>query len=254
MILCPVLLSFQDEPPMPDFRSLPWMGTVIAVGIAIANPLATIQSAQAQQPGAPAPSPSVTPAPSPSATPAPAPAAPAPAPAPAAPAQATPAPRADLPLVERTTYVGTCRNSGATALPVYNNSSLSQTVRTLEPYTRVVLTGVLGSGIAQISSPSVGWVRSATLLTNCDAGPDQGTRGACYQVSPPELSVRTAPYGNLITTLAQNQRVYATNPPNRQTTSDGRIWLQVYYNQTTNLGWAAQTGTGGLGANLVSCP
>lgn len=230
---------------MPDFRNQSILGTLIAVGVAIASPFTVLQSAQGQTP---APSPSPSAAPSPAAPPAAVPA-PAPSPAPAA-----PAPRADLPLVERTTYVGVCRNSGTTALPVYNSSTLGQTVRTLEPYTRLTLTGVLGTGTAQISNPVLGWVRSATLLTNCDAGPDTGTRGACYQVAPAQLAVRTAPYGTVIASLAQNQRVYATNPPNRQTTSDGRVWLQVYYNQTSNLGWSAQTGTGGLGANLVSCP
>ncbi|MBD1911820.1 MULTISPECIES: hypothetical protein [unclassified Leptolyngbya] len=241
---------------MPDFRNQSILGTLIAVGIAIAHPLTVIQSAQAQAP-APAPNPSASPSPAaappaaapPAAAPAQAPA-PTPTPAPAA----TPAPRADLPLVERTTYVGTCRSSGSTALPVYSSSTLGQTVATLQPYTRIVLTGVLGNGTAQISNPSLGWVRSATLLTDCDAGEETGGRGACYQVAPAVLAVRTAPYGNLIASLAQNQRVYATAPPNRQTTSDGRIWLQVFYNQTSNLGWMAQTGTGGLGANLVSCP
>lgn len=226
---------------MPDFRKPSILGTLIAVGVAIAHPFTILSSAQAQ-------------APAPSATPSPAAPAQAPAPTPAPAPAATPAPRADLPLFERTTYVGVCRSSGNTALPVYTSSTLGQTVRTLNPYTRVVLTGVLGNGTAQISSPAMGWVRSATLLTNCDAGQETGGRGACYQVAPTELSVRTAPYGSVLASLAQNQRVYATAPPNRQTTSDGRVWLQVYYNQTSNLGWAAQTGAGGLGANLVSCP
>jgi len=203
---------------MPAVRKSVVLGAMIALGMAIAPPFTSQPNVQAQT-------------------------------------SPTPAPRADIPLIERPTYVGTCRSSGTTPLTVYASSSLNQAISTVQPYTRVVLTGVLGSGTAQIANPVTGWVRSATLLSDCNAVPDPGvTRGICYQAIPSELAVRTAPYGSLVALLSQNQRVYTTTPPNRQTTVDGRVWLQVYYDQTNNLGWIAQTGTGGLGVNLLPCP
>jgi len=213
---------------MPDRRNSSVLSILTALSVAIA-PLAILRPAQAQSPVSPAlESPTLL------------------------------AQQADRPLVERPSYVNTCRNSGATALPVYTSSALTDTVGTLQPYTRITLTGVLGTGTAQVSGPISGWVRSATLLTDCNAGPtpdpDPSERGACYQVVPSALTVRNAPYGDAIANALRNQRVYATVPPNRRTTADGRIWLQVFYNQTSNLGWVAQTGTGGAGANLANCP
>ncbi len=160
----------------------------------------------------------------------------------------------DIPLYERPSYNNTCRSSGTSAITLYSNASQTQVVRQLQPYTRVTLTGVLGQGIAQIQQPALGWVRTATLLANCDAGPDPGTPvGTCYQVVPAEMQVRTTPYGAYLATVLANESVYATNPPQRQTTSDGRVWLRTYYKGTTNLGWIAETGTSGLGMNLRRC-
>jgi hypothetical protein len=44
-------------------------------------------------------------------------------------------------------------------------------VTEVSPFSKLTLTGVLGEGIAQISQPSVGWVKAASLLTNCEARP-----------------------------------------------------------------------------------
>lgn len=190
----------------------------------------------------------------------------APAPAEAAAPDASAAPsatdatlvaQADIPLFERSGYVGSCRSSGATAISVYTSTAQTAVVRQLQPYTRLTLTGVLGEGLAQISAPAVGWVRSATLLTNCDAGPGPGPEpvGACYEVVPAELAVRSAPYGTAVAAVVRGNRVYAASPPQRQTTSDGRVWLNATYRQNpASTGWIAETGTGGVGRNLVACP
>ncbi|MFQ3629087.1 MAG: hypothetical protein SNJ81_16120 [Cyanobacteriota bacterium] len=169
-------------------------------------------------------------------------------------AQAPIAQTTDVQVFERPSYVNTCRNSGANTLAVYTSTAQGTVVRQLQPYTRITLTGVLGDGIAQIREPAVGWVRSATLLTNCDARPPVDPVGQCYQVTQPELIVRSAPYGAILSSVLSGDRIYGTNPIQRQTTSDGRIWQRVYYRGTTNLGWVAETGTNGIGINFVRCP
>lgn len=158
----------------------------------------------------------------------------------------------DLPVVERPGFVNTCRSSGATAINAYLDSSQTRLLRSIQPYTRLTLSGVLGTGVAQIREPVTGWVPSATLLTNCDAQPPTTGRGQCYQPLT-ELTVRSAPYGTPITAVSTASRVFATNPPQRQTTADGRRWLNVYYTPTTALGWIAETGTGGFGSNIRTC-
>ncbi|BAU44469.1 hypothetical protein [Leptolyngbya sp. O-77] len=169
-------------------------------------------------------------------------------------AQAPIAQATDVQVFERPSYVNTCRNSGASTLAVYTSTAQGTVVRQLPPYTRITLTGVLGDGVAQIREPAVGWVRSATLLTNCDARPPVDPVGQCYQVTQPELIVRSAPYGTILSSVLSGERIYGTNPVQRQTTADGRIWQRVYYRGTTNLGWVAETGTGGIGINFVRCP
>lgn len=169
-------------------------------------------------------------------------------------AQAPIAQAADVQVFERPGFVNTCRNSGTSTLAVYTSTAQSTVVRQLQPYTRITLTGVLGDGVVQIREPAVGWVRSATLLTNCDARPPVDPVGQCYQVTQPELVVRSAPYGTILSSVLSGDRIYGTNPTQRQTTSDGRIWQRVYYRGTTNLGWVAETGTSGIGVNFVRCP
>lgn len=192
---------------------------------------------------------------------------PAPAPAPAQ--EAAPAPpveaeaaRRDLPLFERPSYIGQCRSSGATLLTVYEDSSLTRPVDDIEPYTRVTLTGVLGTGVAQLEDP-LGWVRAATLLTNCDAGedPDPDPVGACFRVVPTSgLIAREAPAGAAQTYQGQtdgpagNSRVYGTVPPQQQTASP-YTWQRVYYTSLSGeerLGWVAEAR--GTQRNLVACP
>ncbi|MBW4653266.1 MAG: hypothetical protein KME20_09585 [Kaiparowitsia implicata GSE-PSE-MK54-09C] len=160
----------------------------------------------------------------------------------------------DIPVVERPGFVNTCRNSGTTAINAYLDSGQTRPLRQIQPYTRITLSGVLGTGVAQIREPVTGWVPSATLLTNCDAQPPTaGGRGQCYQPLT-DLTVRSAPYGTPLTAVSTSSQVFATNPPQRQTTADGRRWLNVFYTPATSaLGWIAETGTGGVGANIRAC-
>ncbi|MGG6296250.1 hypothetical protein ACQ4M4_17815 [Leptolyngbya sp. AN02str] len=159
----------------------------------------------------------------------------------------------DIPVSERPSYVNTCRSSGASVLNVTLDSRQTRPLRQIQPYTRIVLSGVLAPGVAQIREPVAGWVPSATLLTNCDAGPVTSNPGQCYQVLADALQVRTAPYGDYRATVVRGTRVYAGNPPQRQTTSDGRRWLYVYDAPSTALGWLSESGSGGVGSNLGAC-
>jgi hypothetical protein len=183
------------------------------------------------------------------------------APAPAAP-DAGAAARGDVPLYERPTYIGQCRSSGATLLTVYEDSSLTRPIDDIDPYTRITLTGVLGTGVAQVEEP-LGWVRAATLLLNCNASgdPDPDPVGACFRVVPTSgLIAREAPGGTAQTYQGQidgpagNSRVYGTVPPQRQTVSP-HIWQRVYYTSLSGnerLGWVAEAR--GTQRNLVACP
>jgi hypothetical protein len=175
------------------------------------------------------------------------------------------APVPDIPLVERPSYIGECRSSGASLLTVYQDSSLTLPIADLDPYTRITLTGVLGEGVAQLEEP-LGWVRAATLLLNCDAGPDPDPDpdpelGTCYQVVPPlGLIARETPAGSAQTYQGQfdgpagNSQVYGTIPPQRQT-AEARTWQRVIYISLSGderLGWVAEAL--GTQPNLVPCP
>jgi len=72
-------------------------------------------------------------------------------------------------LTERADYVGACRKTTATALTIYEDSRLTRNAGTVPSNTVVTLTGVLGNGVAQIRVPSLGWIQSATLTTDCSS-------------------------------------------------------------------------------------
>lgn len=156
----------------------------------------------------------------------------------------------DVSVFERPSFINTCRSSGSTELVVYANTAQTQVVGRIPAFTRITLTGIVGSGVVQVRTPLVGWVRSATLLTNCDARPPAAD--LCFQVTADELVVRDAPYGNVLTSVVRGDRVFSSNPPQRQTTSDGRIWIRVTVRGVT--GWIAESGTGGVGRNITPCP
>jgi hypothetical protein len=122
----------------------------------------------------PTPAPTATPKPSPTATPTP-----TSTPTPTPPSTVTPQPSpttpaaqpTTVPLSEKASYIGTCRSIGVEALKVYADTAQTQEVSELPAFSKITLTGVLGQGIAQISQPAMGWVKTANLSTNCEARP-----------------------------------------------------------------------------------
>ena len=141
-----------------------WFGLVIVAGTTMTpmgshSSLATMMISQAPLPS-PKPQTSPSPASSPTQTPQ---AKPSPSPTPNAKPSSSK-------LYENVSYIGTCRSSGASPLNVFTNTALNRVVSELPAYTRVTLTGIIGEGIVQLREPVVGWAKSETLLTNCDAG------------------------------------------------------------------------------------
>ena len=199
--------------------------------------------------------------------------APSPTPSPAPTAAPAAAPAATTTLSERTDYIGTCRGTTA-AVNIYEDTQLTRRVGTVAARSSVTLTGVLGNGIAQIRTPSVGWIQTTNLVTNCTGGnpggPGDGNaqRGECRRLRDPDVdgagyeSLRFGlrAYDNPGTTPQTYQgstdgpgkgaRVYLTNPS--QTNSK---WIRVFYTSVSGrerLGWiSAGTGTTN---NLANCP
>ena len=120
-------------------------------------------------------------------------------PAPAAPSREAPFSPAAAPsstatepqLYERASFINVCRSSGAQPITVSANVTRTTFIATIPPFTRINLTGVVAynnSGqvqYVQISQP-LGYVPTATLQTNCGAGPTPPPtgKGACYTIRP----------------------------------------------------------------------
>ncbi|HEY9858467.1 MAG TPA: hypothetical protein V6D16_03100 [Candidatus Obscuribacterales bacterium] len=193
--------------------------------------------------------------------------APSPAPTPAA------APAATTSLSERPDYIGTCRGTTA-AVNIYEDTQLTRRIGTVPARASVTLTGVLGNGIAQIRTPSVGWIQTTNLVTNCTGGDTGGNtggnaqRGECRRLRDPDVD------GAGYESLRFGLRAYenpGTTPQTYQGSSDGpgkgaRIfltnpvqtngkWIRVFYTSVSGrerLGWiSAGTGTTN---NLANCP
>ncbi len=191
------------------------------------------------------------------------------------------------PLNEKASYVGTCRSSGSDTVSVFADTAQSKPVGTLKPFTRIVLTGVLGSGIVQITDPLVGWIKTDTLLTNCEAkapgssapkptpapaptptptpAPESGNATpaakACFLVVPKEgLAARETPNGKIQASKFGNDgplggsQVLTTDPVERTTAGD-RIWLKVTYDSANGgkrTGWISE-GVPNGGKNIKGC-
>lgn len=161
-------------------------------------------------------------------------------------------------LVERPELVDACRFSPRGNLEVFADAALTRRLFTLtSASTPVYLTGVVGTGIAQIKDPALGWIRTANVEL-CSAPPTTPppvSEQICYRVIVDRLPVRTGP-GNqftLLGTYRQGGTVFATtNPPREQTTSDGRIWTEI--NAPNGTGWLARTGANGVGQTIVQLP
>lgn len=239
---------------------------------------------------APAPSqaPSPTPAPSPAPVPTPAPSpAPAPRTAPSPTPQAAPretpfrpaaapqANQAEPQLYERSSFINTCRSSGIQPITVSSDITRNNYTTTIQPYTRLNLTGVIAynnSGqvqYVQISQPVVGYVPTATLMTNCNAGPTPTPaptptgKGACYlirrAVAPNGLAAYDSPGGtpqrhpNSPTGSqdgpAAGSRIYLTNPATPSQVQNGRTFVKVYYTSLSGserTGWISQGPSGSV--------
>ncbi|GAB4231630.1 MAG: hypothetical protein Kow00121_59890 [Elainellaceae cyanobacterium] len=209
-------------------------------------------------------------------TPTPAPATPesqggfTPAPAPeTAPSTRQAAPAATIPISERVDLIGACRQTNRT-VEVFRDTALSPVNRvgTFAANTPVRLTGVIGTGRAQVYWPTtwppsgtisvVGWVNSA-FLTTCNNNPPPVTQ-ACYQINTDFLTVRTAPSSTAAARGSLRAGTIATattNPPTERTSPNaapdfGRIWAEINFQGSP--GWIARTGPNGVGNNATRLP
>ena len=193
--------------------------------------------------------------------------------------------QADVSLTEKADYVGACRGSGATALTLFEDSRKTKVVGTVPAGVVVTLTGVVGNGVVLIRNPSVGWIESTTLTTNCTAGgqttSETGPLPADIDVNPlycrrlrssaidgPDyrdldagLAAFDRPGSSLQTAFgsadgpARGATVRITRtPPETQTYSD-RTWIRVKYTSqlgTQRVGWISN-GAIGSNRNLGYC-
>lgn len=175
-------------------------------------------------------------------------------------------------LSEQPRLIGACRYSPEQSLDIFADAARTRRLRTLTAPTQgVFLTGIVGTGLAQIKDPVLGWIGTA-IVEPCTTPTPTPTPGpapapspaptpaptptpnakACYQVTAAQLTVRTTPSlsapglgvygsGSIITA--------STNPPREQTTSDGRIWAEIVAPNGT--GWISRTGANGSGENAV---
>ena len=274
-----------------SFRSpLQRVGLALSVatlaGSAAAPAMAQVLSAEftlAQ--ASPAAKPAASPAPSPAASPAPA-ARPQAAPnreAPFSPA-AAPSAAAEPQLYERASFINTCRSSGSQPITVSANVTRTTYTETIPPFTRINLTGVVAynsSGqvqYVQINKPAVGYVPTATLQTNCDAGsgsnPPPSGNGTCYTirpaVAPKGLAAFESPGGaaQLYPSRGGSQdgpasgsQVFLTNPATPSQNFSNRTFVKVRYKSLSGserIGWISQgpvgSVAGAVSSNFAPCP
>ncbi|MCU0524958.1 MAG: hypothetical protein MUF72_09055 [Elainella sp. Prado103] len=179
-------------------------------------------------------------------------------------------------LSEQPRLINACRFSPEQGLEIFEDAARTRRIRTLTAPTQgVILTGIVGTGLAQIKDPVLGWIGTA-VVEPCTTPTPTPTPAptptptptpapaptpaptptpsaqACYQVVSPQLTVRTTP--NLgapaLGVYASGALVAATtNPPREQSTPDGRIWVEVKAPNGT--GWMSRTGPNATGENAV---
>lgn len=185
-------------------------------------------------------------------------------------------------LSEQPRLVGACRFSPEQGLDIYEDAARTRRIRTLTaPTEGVYLTGIVGTGLAQIKQPVLGWIGTATVEPCTTPTPAPSPAPApsprptpspaptpapapaptptptpnariCYQVVAGQLTVRTKADGNApaLGVYGSGSVIYATtNPPREQVTSDGRIWVEITAPNGT--GWISRTGPNGNGQNVV---
>jgi hypothetical protein len=161
-------------------------------------------------------------------------------------------------LTQQFNLIGACRYS-PNSLDVYRDAARTQRILTIVPYTELSLTGVVGTSVAEIYSPALGWINTATV-EDCDDAPDPDPdpdpdEQACYEILT-TVTVRSGPDGSYpgIGQIRRGGIAYATtNPPTASVSSDRRRWIEIFFPRQGR-GWFSLTGPGGAGQNAVRLP
>jgi len=185
-------------------------------------------------------------------------------------------------LSEQPRLINTCRFSPEQSLYIYEDAARTRLIRTLTAPTQgVFLTGIVGTGLAQIKDPILGWIgteivepcttptpmpttvptphsssvpspRPTTAPTPTPVPTPAPVSNICYEVREAKLTVRTTADSNspALGVYGSGSVIYATtNPPRETTTSDGRIWTEI--NAPNGTGWVSRTGPNGSGDNAL---
>lgn len=156
-------------------------------------------------------------------------------------------------LTQQADLISACRYS-PNSLDVFSDAAQTQRLLTIAPYTPLILTGVIGTGIAEIRHPADGWISTLTVESCGDVPapiPDPNET-ACYRVLT-NVTVRTAPNirASALGYIRTGGIGYATtNPPNEVFSSDGRTWIEIDDFLGSD-GWIAITGANNTGTNAV---
>lgn len=161
-------------------------------------------------------------------------------------------------LTQRSDLIGACRYS-PNRLDVFAEAGQTERLLTIAPDTPVTLTGVVGTGIAEIRYPADGWISTLTLESCVDEDdPDPfppPEQDACYRTLT-NVTVRTAPSVNArsLGYIRTGGIAYpTTHPPNEAISSDGRTWIEID-GFLGDDGWIAITGVNGTGSNVEGLP
>jgi hypothetical protein len=175
-------------------------------------------------------------------------------------------------LSEQDNLIGACRVSSS-SVDVFADAARTRRLLTLAPNVHMTLTGVVGTGIAEIRYPAFGWVNtlsvepclgtSAPIPAPAPAPaptpaptptPTPITLQACYRVLA-AVNIRTGPNLNFpsVGQIGSGGIAYATtNPPTEVVAPDGRIWVEIEFLET--IGWLSRSGQGGSGVNALRLP
>ncbi len=167
-------------------------------------------------------------------------------------------------LSEQPRLINACRFSPEQSLVIYEDAARTRILRTLTaPTEGVFLTGIVGTGLAQIKQPVLGWIGTGTIEPCTTPIPTPGptpaptptptpSTQACYEVRAAQLTVRTSTSttATALGVYGSGSKIYATaNPPREVTGSDGRIWTEI--KAPNGNGWVSRTGPNGVGENAV---
>jgi hypothetical protein len=175
-------------------------------------------------------------------------------------------------LSERDDLIGACRVSSG-SVDVFADAARTRRLLTLAPNVQMTLTGVVGTGIAEIRYPAFGWVSTLTAEPCVETAfpapspapsptptptpaptPPPITLQACYRVLT-AVNIRTGPNLNFpsLGQIGSGGIAYTTtNPPTEVVAPDGRIWVEINFLGT--VGWLSRTGQSSSGVNAVQLP